>query len=56
MTLPNFVTLETWFEDEKKSILSIKGEIIINLFFKITGIIQNVFQGDYTTKQKFEKL
>ena len=22
----------------------------------ICGIIQNVFQGDYTTKQKFEKL
>ena len=22
----------------------------------ITGIIQNVFQGDYTTKQKIEKL
>ena len=23
---------------------------------RITGIVQNVFQGDYTTKQKFEKL
>ena len=22
----------------------------------ISGIIQNVFQGDYTTEQKFEKL
>ena len=41
-------------ESSQKEILfiSIKGEIIINLFFKTTGIIQNVFQGDKKKKQK----
>ena len=29
---------------------------IIQLKLGINGIIQNVFQGDYTTKQKFEQL
>ena len=28
----------------------------LKFYIGICGIIQDVFQGDYTTKQKFEKL